>query len=158
MRISTFMILIGAVSLSACVAVTKQEATTEAPAPLKADAPAVEAESQATTPPEISSQEEAALPPAKTLPPIDDRPERFLGLGTAALAQELGEPQLLRREAPAEIWQYRGEGCILDLFLYPEAGSLKVTHIEARDKKAESYETKDCLRQLIEARRTAPIG
>lgn len=158
MRISALMILLGAVGLSACEAVPKQEVASEAPAPQKADAPALEAESQATAPPENSNQEEAALPSAKARPPIDDRPERFLGLGTAALAQELGEPQLRRREAPAEIWQYRGEGCILDLFLYPEAGTLKVTHIEARDKKAKSYETKDCLRQLIEAQRTAPVG
>ena len=155
MRISILMVLLGAISLSACQAMTKQE-TAQASASGGAPSQTGKDENQATLGDPVG--EEAALPPAKNLPPIDDRPERFLGLGTAELAQELGEPQLRRREAPAEIWQYRGKRCVLDLFLYPEAGTLKVTHIEARDRKAETYETKECLRQLIEAQRNASIG
>jgi hypothetical protein len=94
--------------------------------------------------------QEAALPPAP--PPVDDNPERFLGLAPVALSQELGEPHLKRREDIAEVWQYRREDCVLDVFLYEDGSIYKVAYLEARDLSAEPVETRACLRGLLEAR------
>ena len=96
------------------------------------------------------SDQEAALPPAP--PPIDDNPERFLGLAPVALSEELGEPHLKRLEDIAEVWQYRREDCVLDVFLYDDGSIYKVAYLEARDLSAEPVETRTCLRGLLEAR------
>ncbi|MBF0563014.1 MAG: hypothetical protein HQL37_13570 [Alphaproteobacteria bacterium] len=44
----------------------------------------------------------------------------------------MGKPALLRKEPPAEIWQYRGQGCIADVFLYEEGAALRVNLVEVR--------------------------
>jgi hypothetical protein len=53
--------------------------------------------------------------------------------GTQLVAR-LGSPDFTRRDPPAEIWQYRGVSCVLDVFLYPEADGLKVVHVASRDR------------------------
>jgi hypothetical protein len=52
----------------------------------------------------------------------------------AALAAKLGEPDFKRQEESAQIWQYRGEACVLDVFLYQDAGELKVVHAVSRSR------------------------
>jgi len=98
--------------------------------------------------PSIEQQRQATLP---LPPPIDDNPERFLAATPATLVAELGEPRLRRRESPAEVWQYRSQACVLDFFLYQDAQTFKVVHIEARDLSAQSVETRSCLRGFLEA-------
>lgn len=49
-------------------------------------------------------------------------PAILIGLDAAGLEAMLGAPELKRREPPAEMWQYRTETCVLDLYLYPGAG------------------------------------
>lgn len=101
----------------------------------------------------IEPQEEMAL----TLPPpVDDDPDRFMDATPATLVAELGEPRLRRSESPAEVWQYRADSCVLDFFLYEEAQTFKVVHLEARDLSARSVETRSCLRSLLEARQESP--
>ncbi len=97
----------------------------------------------------------AALPPA---PVIDDDPARVLGLSPDKLTEMLGRPDLTRREPPAEIWQYRGETCVFDVFLYEEAGSARVTYLEARDESAHPVAERNCLNQLLRARIAKPLG
>ena len=55
-------------------------------------------------------------------------------LSTEALVARLGEPDFTRHDPPAEIWQYRGATCVLDVFLYPEDGEMKVLHAATRDR------------------------
>ena len=50
------------------------------------------------------------------------------------LTQRLGTPDFTRHDEPAEIWQYRSASCVLDVFLYPEDGGLKVVHATTRDR------------------------
>lgn len=50
------------------------------------------------------------------------------------LTQRLGAPDFTRHDDPAEIWQYRSASCVLDVFLYPEGGGLKVVHATTRDR------------------------
>ena len=95
-----------------------------------------------------ASPEVAALPPGLE---IDDDPERLLGLGPDALSDLLGRPELIRRESPAQIWQYRSADCVFDVVLYQEAGSEKVTYVEARDGDGDRTEPRPCLNQLLRA-------
>jgi hypothetical protein len=115
---------------------------------------------QTAAPPEPAAPETAALPPE---PEIDDDPARLLGLDDAGLAELLGQPDLKRREPPAEIWQYRGGSCVFDVFLYAPAGSAaasgpRVTYLEARDGAARRIATRACLNELLRARLDKPLG
>ena len=55
-------------------------------------------------------------------------------LSAPALLARLGPPDFTRRDPPAELWQYRGATCVLDLFLYPEAGTMTVSHAQTRGR------------------------
>jgi hypothetical protein len=61
-------------------------------------------------------------------------PERYQGLRGAELVQLLGTPDFRRRDAGAEIWQYRAGACILDLFLYEDGGAFHVIYAETRSR------------------------
>jgi len=97
----------------------------------------------------------AAVPPE---PVIEDDPRQLLGLDRAGLDTLLGQPAVIRREPPAEIWQYRGASCVFDVFLYEDAGSRVVNYFEARDATAERVEARACLNQLLRARLDLPLG
>ncbi|MFN3230746.1 MAG: hypothetical protein ACE363_01160 [Alphaproteobacteria bacterium] len=45
-----------------------------------------------------------------------------------------GEPELLTRDAPVQIWQYGNDVCVAHVFFYPQgdAGALAVEHVETR--------------------------
>ena len=43
-----------------------------------------------------------------------------------------GTPSLIRREPPAQIWQYRQQDCVLDIYLYEDHRREKVQHAEIR--------------------------
>jgi hypothetical protein len=92
------------------------------------------------------------LPPE---PEVDDDPERLIGLGPNAVYELLGTPELVRRESPAQIWQYRGESCVFDVVLYDEPLGSEVTYVEARDGRGNVGETRACLNQLLRARLAA---
>ncbi len=125
-------------------------------APEESEAPAATATQTETEPTAIEPESEtAALPPA---PVIDDDPARILGLGPDRLTELLGRPELTRREPPAEIWQYRGESCVFDVFLYEEGGLARVTYLEARDASARRVTERSCLNQLLRARLAEPLS
>lgn len=152
-------------ALSACQApgeMTDAGGTQEAPSPSQqadpqqaGDAKAAEAEPSSSE--AADSATELALQPSPSIPgpPIDDDPDHFLGLSPGELKGRLGSPDLLRRETPAEVWQYRGERCILDLFIYDKEGNKQVVYLEARDLQAAEVESRDCLNMLLTARRSA---
>lgn len=160
-----------ALALGACEGLGWPEGPAEQPAPettATADDPKTEtetadtgaslarkADTPETAPEEAGGEETAALPPE---PVIDDDPRRLMGLGPAGLGAILGEPQLVRREAPAEIWQYRSQTCVFDVFLYDQAGAQRVTYLEARDGDAAKIETRPCLNELLRARLDKPLG
>ena len=66
------------------------------------------------------------------------------------LLEELGQPSSLRKEAPAEVWQYRAELCVLDIVLYEASDGPSVVYLEARDLYAEPAETAPCLSHLLD--------
>ncbi len=64
--------------------------------------------------------------------PVNDDPEQLLGMTSDSLSDILGEPDVVRRDGGAEVWQYRSEACVLDLFLY--GGMKQVEHVDLRDR------------------------
>lgn len=107
-----------------------------------------------------AAPDEAPQPPEVAVlpPPIDDDPDQLMGLDREDLGALLGVPSLVRRENPAEIWQYEAKGCIFDVFLYDEAGRYQVSYLEARDDQARKTEARPCLNQLLQAQRSAPAS
>lgn len=76
------------------------------------------------------------LPPAPAEPAAMRIPELpvLTGMGPAELVALLGEPDLRRREPPAELWQYRSADCVLDVFLYGGSGPYRVVRSETRNR------------------------
>ena len=110
-------------------------------------------ESEATGQPAASAESQtetlAALPPD---PAINDDPQQLIGMGPATLNAFLGAPELIRREAPASLWQYRADGCVLDVVLYSDRKGDKVTYLEAREDGATKMAPRTCLNKLLRAR------
>jgi hypothetical protein len=93
--------------------------------------------------------------PVASVPPggsgsVSAGPDALLGAPAERVLAALGQPEVQRRERPAEIWQYRGRGCVLDVFLYAIAesggpGPKQVAHLEARDGNARAVPVDACL-------------
>ncbi len=62
------------------------------------------------------------------------------GLSAAELKAAFGDPTLLRRDGPAQLWQYAGNGCVLHVFLYEDGGIFRVSYSEVRiDDPSEAH-------------------
>ena len=85
-------------------------------------------------------------------------PGNLVGLDEAALKHWFGTPSLIRRDYPAEVWQYRAEACVLELYLYPADDHMAVTHAEARSAEATDAGLGPCLAALAEAKRKSAQG
>jgi hypothetical protein len=96
---------------------------------------------------ESAAPENSAAAPAP-VPAKPARPEDILGLAADAIEKLLGRPELVRRDAPAQVWQYRSASCIVDLYLYPEKTSYRVAFIEARDRSAARMAADRCFDSL----------
>ncbi len=90
----------------------------------------------------------AALPPA---PPVSlaDLKARIKGMEKNAIARLLGEPGFIRRDDPAEIWQYRGERCILDIFMYKNGNSFTAAHVALRSRTVERPADEECYADIF---------
>ena len=78
------------------------------------------------------------------------------------IAIRLGAPQFRRRDGQAEIWQYRGSACALDVFLYADGNSLKVRYVETRGRDTNAAtdpkQARDCASALLDSRAGAGPG
>ncbi|GAB4362324.1 MAG: hypothetical protein Kow00114_17450 [Kiloniellaceae bacterium] len=134
---SVFFLLCAGLALSAC--------QTGRPAQPVTDAASTAAAKPAPATP-------APAPQVAALPPIDDDPRQLMGLDRDGLTAVLGAPALIRREAPAEIWQYVAEDCVFDVVLYEKNARYAVSYLEARDPAATVQEPRPCLNKLLRAR------
>lgn len=138
-------------------------AVVAAPAALEpAPEPAIEPETQAIIETSIAIlapaktadlEETAPMPPlveAALEPDIDDDPDQLMGLAGTELTALLGEPGFRREDADAQIWQYGGGKCALDIYLYRGGEALphRVTYYEFRGGAA----ARPCLRDLLIAK------
>lgn len=102
-----------------------------------------------TTPKEAPTPD--GLPPA--IGDQADNPAGLRGLAAGDVVAKLGDPSFRRREAPAEVWQYFGPGCVLDLFLYEDKGAQRVAHVELRSRNLTPSAQAACLSQLLDGKR-----
>jgi hypothetical protein len=102
------------------------------------------------------NEEQLALmtPPA----PGTLAPSALRGMSAGALRRALGKPGFLRRDPPAEIWQYRVKICTLDLFLYEEKGRMTVAHYAVRTPGGGSVSDTTCLDEVLARRDGTPIS
>ena len=111
----------------------------------------IESAIAALTPPEPAAPA-TPQPAPEPEPDIDDDPEQLMGLAGGALAALLGEPGFRREDADAQVWQYRGSDCLLDVYLYRDGEETphRVTYYEFRGGDGGG---RPCLRDLLLARR-----
>lgn len=81
-------------------------------------------------------------------------PSRLKGLSPVQITSVLGRPGFTRRDAPAEIWQYRGHACTLDLFLYDDSGSQVVAHYDMRG--VQPLDERGCFDELTRSSHNSP--
>ena len=85
-------------------------------------------------------------------PILSNDPSSFIGLGDAELSRTLGQPKQVRKDDPAEIWQYSGADCVVDFYLYAaDAGGLAVAYMEARNQAAELTPADRCVKSLMQS-------
>ena len=94
--------------------------------------------------------------PKKPSPPVlNSDPERLVGMGHAGLIGLLGAPVFLRNDAPAQLWRYRHESCVLDLYLYSERGKpgigFRVRHYDVRSRSSAKITARECLAALLKS-------
>ncbi|NBC34660.1 MAG: hypothetical protein GVY13_18445 [Alphaproteobacteria bacterium] len=97
----------------------------------------------------------AAVDRSGPLDPVD--PETLMGRTPAAVLSDLGEPELQRREPPVEVWQYRSDACVFDVY-FDEAGDRAdpvVVYWEARSRDSGPADPPRCLGDVIAAGRAA---
>lgn len=93
-------------------------------------------------------------PAVASLPPVDDDPQQFIGLSGLDVSHRLGAPALVRRDGPAEVWQYRGPNCLFDIFLYAQddaAAPLSVRYVDLRSPASTTAERRECLARMLRA-------
>jgi hypothetical protein len=97
-----------------------------------------------------------ALSPQPPSPPPQGAalgdPAGMIGADAPALQRLFGPPGLVRRDAPAELWQYRARDCVVDLFLYQEKDGLRLLYVEARTGAAQITAPRPCLEALLAGR------
>jgi len=98
----------------------------------------------------------ALLAGCQAAPPPDPvHSASILGLDSGAVRKLLGEPGLIRREEPAEVWQYRTTSCVLDVVMYDQASGPRVAYTEARTPTAEPTQAGPCLSDVLTKRSAA---
>jgi hypothetical protein len=128
--------LLAILSLGACADLPQQPATTTSQAAVApaADEPDLgKSPDQATDQPALASAKDAGAPavPRTPLVPL----AKFPGLSEAQVTGMLGTPQFQRKDAAAELWQYRVDGCVLHLFFYSDKdGQRRVRYAEVRPR------------------------
>lgn len=98
-----------------------------------------------------SSSDPASRKAQPAAPILSADPSAFIGLGDDELSRALGEPKQVRKDAPAEIWQYSGADCVVDFYLYEGEAGLQVAYLEARDPAADATPADRCVKSLLQS-------
>jgi hypothetical protein len=88
-------------------------------------------------------QAEPQLPAAS-----NQEPRRLLGLTATDLIGHFGNPTFQVREGNSLKLQFRGLRCVLDAYLYPQDGGLRVTHVDARTPTGTDTDQAACISAL----------
>jgi hypothetical protein len=155
------LLALTAFALNACASSTPEKSAEAVPPTAKPSAVAAATVSsdplprlpKATEAPKAEPAREKSAPAAKvataTISPAEGM-KRLVGLDRTALESTLGIPWLMRREAKAELWQYRAPNCVLDLFLYAKAdGELRVMHADLRGRRENRPAPAGCFAEIV---------
>jgi len=74
------------------------------------------------------------------------------GRAEEMLQHLFGTPGLVRKDDPAQVWQYRNQDCVLDIYLYPDHDRLTVAHAEARAPKVKGDPLPACIAEFSQSR------
>jgi len=95
----------------------------------------------ATTPRQTATAPTVALPP----PPPPGEPAGIVGLADSQLRGAFGAPAFVRKDGRDEMWRYDNATCHAFFFLYPQAGTLSVRHVETLPRGREMAADFACL-------------
>jgi hypothetical protein len=99
----------------------------------------------------------AGLPRDQVSRDVD--PDSLIGLAPGEVTSRLGEPELRRSERPVEVWQYRSDTCVFDLYLDGQGGAPpQVVYYEARHRAEGEVRPSRCLGEIVAQVRRAPAG
>ena len=73
----------------------------------------------------------------------------LVGKSDAQIRSSLGTPAFTRTDGPAQVWQYRGSACLLDVFLYKEGAGFKVKHAELRRRGGGTLTEQACMANAL---------
>jgi len=93
-------------------------------------------------------QSKAGAPSALAM--LGKSDQELVGLADHDLTAALGEPNHIRHDDPATIWQYAASDCVVDFYLYRATAGLQVAYVEARDRKAQTEVTHACMQSLLQ--------
>jgi hypothetical protein len=105
----------------------------------------------AITKPRLDSEVVASVAPRLIPPKPEPQPSSLIGVRKGDLIARFGAPGLFRREPPAELWQFAGDGCVLLVYLYENMVDrfYQVTHIELLPRGDLEVVPPDCFRRLV---------
>jgi hypothetical protein len=102
---------------------------------------------------------EVAVAPASVPPPPKTALMQLVGIDAETLQRQFGKPGLVWREEPAQVWQYRGPACVLNVYLYRDnGGRLVVSDAEAHSQANKDDPLPPCVDSLVEARKAKMPG
>ena len=84
--------------------------------------------------------------------PYVPSPQQLQGLFADDLHKMFGVPDFKHSDPPAEIWQYRRDSCLLDVFLYVEKNRpdiWRVEYAEARGRSVTKVSQKKCFFEAL---------
>jgi hypothetical protein len=108
-----------------------------APTPQASTSPNIQKTTSQTTSNLQSSNAEASAIVAKPAPP---QPSMLSGLSNDKLSRLMGIPHFQRVDDPAALWQYRTEGCVLDIYLRADGPIYRVVDFDFRPDPKKSSE------------------
>ena len=163
-RVWIFAAFVGVLALSACavnpppaaprppppsVAVTRAPEIIVEPLP---PSPVPPVPTAAPAPPALPAPKQTAVIALKPAP-VDDNPKQLFGLSGQRVAALLGPANFVRRDGAAEVWQYRAQECVLDVFLYRRDSILSVAHFDLRPRRAAAQLPRRCFAGLLTKQR-----
>ncbi len=76
-------------------------------------------------------------------------PKELVGKSGLQITSAIGAPAFRRKDGDAQIWQYRGTNCLLDVFLYKNGAALKVKYAELRRRASGGLSESACLANAV---------
>ena len=96
-------------------------------------------------------QQPVAQTPVVVQQPGPNEPRLLLGLTPQVLVGHFGTPSLQIREGESLKLQFRSSRCVLDAYLYPQGGTLKVAHVDTRTVAGAQFDQATCIADLEQA-------